>query len=291
VEPAAVEKTNQSLVGGRVIDSPRIYALTVHNEPQNRKPSAHPGMDTPVAQRVKLIAALGPKRHRAGFRARILGYDHNWTMHPNDVATTPPGGDPETAYPTKLLLTKAARWIDGTAFHCYSGDMSRRPSSSTRSRARACGSPSAPARTARPTRRRKCSPTPSSGTRATTCSASPATGQDRRQLEPGAAPRRQPAQRRLRHLHRRDQRRRRSMEPERRVRVDGALDDGDRLLDPPRGPAEAVDDDATATWTGDALELDLGRPQPVRRLVLDPARYLRVVFDAPATVADARVSR
>jgi len=142
--PPAWMKTNQSLVGGRLIDSPRvydayaryfvkfvraykregvpIYALTVQNEPQNRTPKGYPGMDMPVAQQAKLIAALGPKLRRAGLRTKILGYDHNWSTHPDDIKTTPPGEDPETEYPTKLLLTKAARWIDGTAFHCYSGD-------------------------------------------------------------------------------------------------------------------------------------------------------------------------
>ena len=142
--PPAWMKTNQSLVGGRLIDSPRIYdayadyfvkfvrayrregvpiyALTVQNEPQNRNPSGYPGMDMPVAQQAKLIAALGPKLRRAGFETKIFGYDHNWSTHPNDAASTPPGEDPETEYPTKLLLTKAARWIDGTAFHCYAGE-------------------------------------------------------------------------------------------------------------------------------------------------------------------------
>jgi glucosylceramidase len=145
--PPAWMKTNQDLVGGRLIDSPRIYdayarylvkfvraykregvpiyALTVQNEPQNRKPSGYPGMDMPVAQQGKLIASLGPKLRRAGFRTKILGYDHNWSTHENDVATTPPGEDPETEYPTKLLMTKAARWIAGTAFHCYAGEPSR----------------------------------------------------------------------------------------------------------------------------------------------------------------------
>ena len=79
-------KTNQSLIGGRLIDEPRIYAayaryfvkfvqayeragvpvyaVTVQNEPQNRKPSGYPGMDLPVAQQAKLIEALGPALRR-----------------------------------------------------------------------------------------------------------------------------------------------------------------------------------------------------------------------------------
>ena len=47
------------------------------------------------------------------------------------------------------------------------------------------------------------------------------------------------------------------------------LDDGYRLLDPPSGPTEAVDDDATTTWSGSDLNLDLGRTQRVRRVVVD----------------------
>ena len=145
--PPAWMKTNQSLIGGRLIDSPRIYAtyaryfvkfvkayrrqgvpiyaVTVQNEPQNRNPSGYPGADMPVAQEAKLINELGPRLRRAGLRTKIFGYDHNWAEHPNDVATTPPGEDPETEYPTKLLNTSAGRWIAGTAFHCYAGDQAR----------------------------------------------------------------------------------------------------------------------------------------------------------------------
>lgn len=140
-------KTNQSLIGGRLIDEPRIYAayaryfvefvrayeqarvpvyaVTVQNEPQNRNPSGYPGMDLPVAQEAKLIQALGPALRAAGLHTKILGYDHNWSEHPGDIASTPPGEDPETEYPTDLLNSSAGRWIAGTAFHCYSGDPSR----------------------------------------------------------------------------------------------------------------------------------------------------------------------
>jgi hypothetical protein len=87
-----------------------------------------------------------------------------------------------------------------------------------------------------------------------------------------------------------------------------------------------VDDDAVTTWTGSTAELDLGRAQRVRRVVVDTgtaappgpvtlsiggreytaggtgqlttfdipatqARYLRIVFGAPATVADVRIYR
>src|SRR3954453_18789025 len=145
--PPAWMKTNQSLIGGRLIDSPRIYAtyaryfvefikayrregvpvyaVTLQNEPQNRNPNGYPGADVPVAQEAKLIDELGPRLRRAGLRTKIFGYDHNWAEHPNDIASTPPGEDPETESPTKLLNTSAGRWIAGTAFHCYAGDQVR----------------------------------------------------------------------------------------------------------------------------------------------------------------------
>jgi glucosylceramidase len=153
--PPAWMKTNQSLIGGRLIDEPRvytayarylfkfvkayrragvpIYALTVQNEPHNRKPSGYPGTDMPVAQEAKVIEALGPMLRRARLRTKILGYDHNWSEHENDIAAT------------RSTATRAIQ--------------AARPSSSTRSPTRASGSPSARARTARPTRRRRSSPT------------------------------------------------------------------------------------------------------------------------------------
>jgi glucosylceramidase len=140
-------KTNGSLIGGRLIDDPRIYAayaryfvkfvrsygragvpvyaVTVQNEPQNRNPSGYPGMALPVAQEAKLIEAVGRAFRVAGLRTKILGYDHNWVTHPGDIDSTPPGEDPETEYPTKLLRSPAGRYIAGTAFHCYAGDPSR----------------------------------------------------------------------------------------------------------------------------------------------------------------------
>jgi glucosylceramidase len=140
-------KTSGSLIGGRLIDDPRIYAayaryfvkfvrayeragvpvyaVTVQNEPQNRRPAGYPGMDLPVAQAARLIETLGPAFRAAGLDTKLLGYDHNWSEHPDDIASTPPGEDPETEYPTDLLSTGAGRWIAGTAFHCYFGDPSR----------------------------------------------------------------------------------------------------------------------------------------------------------------------
>lgn len=140
-------KTNDSLVGGRLIDDPKVYdayarylvksvqayrdagvplyALTIQNEPQNRTPSGYPGTDMPVRQEAAVIERLGPALAAAGLHTKILGYDHNWSEHPNDIANTPPGEDPETEYPTLLLQSGAGRRLAGTAFHCYAGDQTR----------------------------------------------------------------------------------------------------------------------------------------------------------------------
>src|SRR5262245_675331 len=145
--PPAWMKTNDSLVGGRLIDDPQIYqayadylvkfvqayqaagvpvwGLTIQNEPQNRTPSGYPGTDLPTRQAIQVINRLGPALAAAGLHTKIMGYDHNWSEHPNDIANTPPGEDPETEYPTLLLQSDASRWITGTAFHCYAGDVSR----------------------------------------------------------------------------------------------------------------------------------------------------------------------
>jgi glucosylceramidase len=82
-------------------------------------------MFLPVAQEQKLIQALGPALREAGLRTKILGYDHNWSMHPDDIAATPPGETPELHYAGDLLADPAtARWLAGTAYHCYFGDPS-----------------------------------------------------------------------------------------------------------------------------------------------------------------------
>ena len=139
-------KTSGSLIGGRLIDDPRIYAayaryfvrfvqayeragvpvyaVTVQNEPQNRNPSGYPGMNLPW-RKGQADRGARPRAPAAGLDTKILGYDHNWTMHPGDIASTPPGEEPETEYAADLLSTDAGRWIAGTAFHCYSGDPSR----------------------------------------------------------------------------------------------------------------------------------------------------------------------
>jgi glucosylceramidase len=145
--PPAWMKTSQSLIGGRLIDEPRIYnsyalyltkfiesyrargvsvdAITVQNEPQNRNPAGYPGTDMSAAQEEKVIETLGPMLRAAGLRTKILAYDHNWSEHPNDIASTPPDETSDiNDYPQEVLSSPAARWVAGTAYHCYYGDPS-----------------------------------------------------------------------------------------------------------------------------------------------------------------------
>ncbi|MHA6757202.1 discoidin domain-containing protein [Streptacidiphilus sp. PAMC 29251] len=145
--PPAWMKTGGSLTGGRLIDDPRVYRayaaylvkfiqayhangvevdqITVQNEPQNRTPSGYPGTDMPSWQEAKVIEQLGPMLREEGLRTKILGYDHNWAEHPNDVASAPPDESADAGdYPQQLLQSSAAKYVSGTAFHCYYGDPS-----------------------------------------------------------------------------------------------------------------------------------------------------------------------
>jgi glucosylceramidase len=141
--PPAWMKTSGSLVGGRLIDDPRVYrayaryfvefveayrragvpidALTLQNEPQNRTPSDYPGMDLRDTEEARLVKLVGPALRRAGLHVKLLGYDHNWALHPNDGG--PPDDPANPHYAQSLLDDPGAReWLAGTAFHCYSGD-------------------------------------------------------------------------------------------------------------------------------------------------------------------------
>ncbi len=145
--PPAWMKTTDTLPGGQLIDTPATYrsyaayllrfaqdyqqagiplwGLTVQNEPQQRHPDGYPGTDMPVAQEATLIQTVGPMFAQAGLPTLILGFDHNWSLHPADAASTPAGQDPAYQYPADLLRTPAAQWLAGTAFHCYFGDAGR----------------------------------------------------------------------------------------------------------------------------------------------------------------------
>lgn len=86
-----------------------IDALTVQNEPLN--PDNNPSMAMSAAEQALFIREyLGPEFAKAGIKTKILIYDHNCDR-------------PE--YPLAVLADKgAAKYVDGSAFHLYSGDIS-----------------------------------------------------------------------------------------------------------------------------------------------------------------------
>ncbi|GAA4187645.1 glucosylceramidase [Streptosporangium oxazolinicum] len=144
--PPAWMKTSGSLVGGRLKDDERVYrayakylatfvgayaragvridAITLQNEPQNRTPDGYPGMDLRHDEAIRLIPLVGRELRAAGLSTELLGYDHNWSLHPNDGG---PADDPANPDYAESLLDDptARRWLAGTAFHCYSGDPER----------------------------------------------------------------------------------------------------------------------------------------------------------------------
>ena len=84
-----------------------IWAITVQNEPENG--NAEPSMLMSSAEQINFINNnLGPQLAGAGFSAvKIIAYDHNCgnTTYPIDVC-------------------KNSGYVDGAAFHLYSGDIS-----------------------------------------------------------------------------------------------------------------------------------------------------------------------
>lgn len=83
--------------------------MTPQNEPLY-EPGGYPGMlMPPETQRTWLRDYMGPALTKAGLSTQILAYDHNW-----DVP-----GYPETVYSD----AKAASYVEGTAWHCYGGDV------------------------------------------------------------------------------------------------------------------------------------------------------------------------
>jgi glucosylceramidase len=140
-------KDNDSMIDGKLIDTPQIYRayagylvkfltayqaagvpvdyLTVQNEPQALNRKNYPGTDLPFWQEAKVISALGPAIKTAHLHTKILSYDHNWAVHPGDIKSySQVNEDPQLNYPLSLLETDAAKWISGTAYHCYYGDPS-----------------------------------------------------------------------------------------------------------------------------------------------------------------------
>jgi glucosylceramidase len=87
-----------------------VFALTVQNEP-TFLPLTYPGMELPDKVRARIIGQyLGPALASRRPRTLILGWDHNWDAPGQPLSVL---ADPD-----------AARYIDGIAWHCYSGNAS-----------------------------------------------------------------------------------------------------------------------------------------------------------------------
>ena len=86
-----------------------LEAITVQNEPLN--PGNNPSMTMQATEQRDFIKNnLGPAFAQAGLKTKILVYDHNCD-HPE--------------YATTILADPAAaKYVDGSAFHLYGGDIS-----------------------------------------------------------------------------------------------------------------------------------------------------------------------
>jgi glucosylceramidase len=86
-----------------------IDAITPQNEPMN--PNNNPSMSMTATEEADFVKNhLGPAFQAAGLTTRIIVWDHNC-----DMAT----------YPLAILADPdAAKYVDGSAFHLYGGDIS-----------------------------------------------------------------------------------------------------------------------------------------------------------------------
>jgi glucosylceramidase len=85
--------------------------VSLQNEPLY-EPEDYPGMGVMPDQAARFLGRhLGPALDRAGLDdTTILGYDHNWDI---------------TDYPEAIYHDRrAARYVPGTAWHCYGGEVS-----------------------------------------------------------------------------------------------------------------------------------------------------------------------
>jgi glucosylceramidase len=85
-----------------------IDAITLQNEPEN--PKNNPSMLMTAAEQALFVKRhLGPAFEKAGIKTKIVVFDHNCD-HPN--------------YPIEVLNdAEAKRYIDGSAFHLYLGEI------------------------------------------------------------------------------------------------------------------------------------------------------------------------
>lgn len=86
-----------------------VDAVTVQNEPEFTSPD-YPTMSMGAEEQAKFIGDyLGPAFERNGIGTKIIAFDHNW-----DIG--------ERYAQTVLSDPGAARYTNGTAYHCYAGE-------------------------------------------------------------------------------------------------------------------------------------------------------------------------
>jgi len=87
-----------------------IDAVTPQNEPHH-VPADYPGMRMEAVDQTMFVKqALGPAMAAAGLKTKLVIWDHNWD---------------EPYYPMTVLNDpEASRFVAGTAFHGYAGDVS-----------------------------------------------------------------------------------------------------------------------------------------------------------------------
>lgn len=91
-----------------------IYAITMQNEPLNKGNSM--SLYMPWEDQAAFVKHLGPAFEKAGIQTKILCYDHNYNY--DNV-----GGQEQ--YPLHLYAdAEASKWIDGSAWHNYGGNVS-----------------------------------------------------------------------------------------------------------------------------------------------------------------------
>jgi glucosylceramidase len=140
--PPGWMKSSGSMIGGRLLpqyyeayaaylvrfvqayeaEGVPIYAITVQNEPgvdREKEPKmAYPSSKYTGETERDFLKFLGPAFQKAGLKARIWSYDHNF----NQVSQP---GDEGIDYPTTVLRDPdAARYVSGVAFHHYEGQPS-----------------------------------------------------------------------------------------------------------------------------------------------------------------------
>lgn len=92
-----------------------IESITIQNEPLNRGNSASLYMSW-QEQAAFVKSALGPKFTEAGIATKVIVFDHNYNY--DNISD-------QMSYPVKIYLdSEVAKYVDGAAYHAYSGDKS-----------------------------------------------------------------------------------------------------------------------------------------------------------------------